>query len=271
MLRHLARVIVGRYPAAWRERYEDEVLDLLESAPVRAFDVGELFRNMLVEQVRAAIDLDQPTVAAARVMRYKTFAVVGSVVFIQAAGWALWWSIDLAESQVERLIVTAFSFYAALGVMWCVHTLRQRGKATDQRSPFPVVVALVCLPLHFAASTLWVWALLANPQTYSPRWMQILQAVYQGAYLGGPIAAWLLMQVWPGQRLVRLLMEIKMADAAVEGAKHYIASCEEWIDKGVMSPLAEAKQALELRIKERETVRARLNATDRRARFAKPQ
>lgn len=270
MLRHLARAIVTRYPAAWRERYADEVLELIDSAPVRAFDVGELFRNMLVEQVRTAIDLDQPSVAAARVMRYKAFAVGGSVVFIQAAGWGLWWSRDLTESEVERVLFTAFSFYAALGVMWCVHAFRQRGKNTDERSPFPAVIAVVCLPLHFAASALWVWVLLANPQTYSPRWMQVLQAVYQGTYLGGPIAAWLLMQVWPGQRLVRLLMEIKMADAAVDGAKHYIASCEEWIDKGVMSPLTDARAALEQRIRERDAVRGRLNAVHSRARYLHP-
>jgi hypothetical protein len=270
MLRHLARAIVSRYPAAWRERYADEVLDLLDSAPVRVFDVGELFRNMLVEQVRAAVDLDRPLEAAARVMRYKVLAVSGFIALIQLAGWGLWWTRGLTESEIERVMLGSLSFYALLGLVRCVHAFRQRGRSTEERSPFPAAVALVCLPLHLVASALWVWALLANAAPYSPRWMQVSQAVYHGIYLGGSIAAWLLMQIWPGQRLVRLLMEFKMADAAVHGARHYIASCEEWIDKGVMSPLADAKKSLELRIRERDAVRERLNAVGNPTRFSRP-
>jgi hypothetical protein len=269
MLRHLARAIVHRYPAAWRERYEAEVLDLIDSAPVHAVDVGELFRNMLVEQVRATVDVGRPSEAAARVMRYKVFAVGGFIALNQLAGWSLWWSRDLSERQIEQVSLLALSFYVVLGAIWCVHALRQRGRSSDERSPFPAVIALVCLPLHLIASASWVWAQLASDATYSPRWMQVSQAVYHGLYLSGPIAAWLLMQIWPGQRLVRLLMEFRMADAAVEGARRYIASCEEWIEKGVMSPLADAKNALEQRIRERDAVRERLNAAGPGARLVR--
>lgn len=260
MLKELARAIVNRYPADWRERYADEVLDLIASAPVRPYDVGELFRNMLVEQVRATVDMERPAEAAAKVMRWKAATVGGCVAVIQLAGWLLWWSRGLTEAEGERVMFLALSLYAVLGSFWCAHAFRQKGRASEDRSPFPPTVALVCLPMHLVASACWVWVLLSGTPTYSYRWVDVLRAVYHGLYLGGPLAAWLMMQIWPGQRLVRLLTDFQMAEGAVEGAERYIASCEEWIDKGVESPLADARKALEQRIHEREAVRERLNA-----------
>lgn len=257
MLKQLARSIVRRYPAAWRERYEEEVLDLLDSAPVRVYDVGELIRNMLVEQVRAMVDIERPSEAAAKVMRYKALCVAAFVALTQAAGWALSWTRTLSDNDRDRLAVYVMSFYGTLAAVWCVHKLRQRGKALDARSPFPAAIALLCLPLHLIGSACWVWGQLSGTSS-APRWLEISQAIYHSLYVGGPIAAWLMMQVWPGQRLVQLLTEFQQADGAVEGAKHYIASCEEWIEKGVMSPLADARKALDERIRERDAIRERL-------------
>lgn len=266
MLKQFARSIVRRYPAAWRERYEEEVLDLIESAPVRAYDVGELFRNMLVEQVRATVDIERPTEAAGKLMRYKALCLGGFVALTQIAGWTLWWTRSLSDSDSDRLAIYLMSFYGTLAAIWCVHKFLQRRKAVDARSPFPAVIALICLPVHLIGSALWVWVQLSGNSAV-PRWMEITQAIYNSLYFGGPVAAWLMMQIWPGQRLVQLLTEFQMADGAVNVAKAHIASCEEWIAKGVPSPLTDAKAALEQRIVERDAIRERLDKVGTRPRF----
>jgi hypothetical protein len=53
MLKSLARAIVRRYPAAWRERYEDEVLALVDAGAVRPRDVVDLLRGWIRERVLA--------------------------------------------------------------------------------------------------------------------------------------------------------------------------------------------------------------------------
>ena len=269
MLRQLARVIVSRYPAAWRERYADEVLDLIDNAPVRVFDVGELFRNMLLEQVRAAVDLERPTEAATKVMRWKFFAVGMTVVVTLSTSLFLRWARPLSAFEVERVTMLALMFWLALLGLWAMHTWRQRRRAKDDRSPFPVWVAIVCLPAHLLATTCWLWAgfIHVSDYSYSLQWMKWIQPLNHSLYLGGPVSAWLMMQIWPGQRLVQLLTEFQLADGAVEGAKGYIASCEEWIAKGVPSPLSDAKVALEQRILERDVIRERLDKFSARSRL----
>jgi len=49
----IARFIVRCYPTAWRERYEDEVLELLGAGRVRLADVCGLLRHCITERVLA--------------------------------------------------------------------------------------------------------------------------------------------------------------------------------------------------------------------------
>lgn len=53
MMTHLARAIVHRYPAAWRERYEDEMQSLIEAGPIRLGDVCGLLRHCITERTLA--------------------------------------------------------------------------------------------------------------------------------------------------------------------------------------------------------------------------
>lgn len=50
-MKALARGIVRCYPAAWRRRYEDEVLSLIDAGSVRLGDVCGLLRNGITERV----------------------------------------------------------------------------------------------------------------------------------------------------------------------------------------------------------------------------
>lgn len=50
-MKALARAIVRLYPVAWRRRYEDEVLSIIDAGPVRLSDVCGLLRNGITERV----------------------------------------------------------------------------------------------------------------------------------------------------------------------------------------------------------------------------
>jgi hypothetical protein len=51
-----ARALIRRYPKAWRERYELELLDYVDNGPVRWRDVADLARGCLVERARAFVE-----------------------------------------------------------------------------------------------------------------------------------------------------------------------------------------------------------------------
>jgi hypothetical protein len=53
MMQKLARAIAHRYPAAWRARYEAEVLALIDAGAVRLRDVIDLLRGCIRERVLA--------------------------------------------------------------------------------------------------------------------------------------------------------------------------------------------------------------------------
>jgi len=52
----VARGLVRRYPQAWRERYEDEVLALVEGGTVTLRDVADLARGCVIERAKALIE-----------------------------------------------------------------------------------------------------------------------------------------------------------------------------------------------------------------------
>ena len=65
MMSRLASSILRRYPAPWRERYEDEVLALIDESPARFRDLGELVRGLIVERAKALIEPgDSPRLSA---------------------------------------------------------------------------------------------------------------------------------------------------------------------------------------------------------------
>lgn len=263
MLRRLARAIVDRYPPVWRDRYGDEVIDLIESGPVRLYDVGELFHGMLVERVRAAIDVERPSVAMAKLNAYKTMAVIATLVTIQACGWTLRYLWPVYDERFDVALYAATAFWLLLFAFWLTHALLQRRKSADDRRPFPVWAALVALPLHLASVSVYLWVGLINADGPG----DFVNALINSVYVHVSIAIVLLMQIWPGQRLVNAIVEADGAVNAVRGAEFEIVNCREWIAKGVPSPVADWERELVVRIEKRDAALARLKAMGYRARF----
>lgn len=263
MLRRLARAIVDRYPQVWRERYADEVSDLIESGPVRLYDVGELFHGMLVERVRAAIDVERPSVAMAKLNAYKTMAVIATVLIIQAGGWTLRYMWPVYDERFDVALYAATAFWLLLFAFWLTHTLLQRRKAADDRRPFPVWAALVALPLHLASVSVFFWVRLISADGAG----DYVHALISSVYVHVSVAILLLMQIWPGRRLVDAIVEADGAENAVRGVESQIVNCREWIAKGVPSPVADWERELVVRIEKRDAALARLRAMGYRARF----
>lgn len=263
LLRRLASAIVTRYPQAWRDRYQDEVLDLIETGPLRPSDLGELFHGLLVERVRAAIDVERPAAAMARVTAYKTIAVVATLLIIQAGGWTLRVLRPVDDGTWDVMGYWAVGFWLALLVFWGAHKVAQRRKAPEDRSPFPVWVALIALPLHFVAASVMLWARLVHADTAGDFFM----AFYHSSYVPVLISVFLLMQIWPGQRLVDAIVAADGATNAVGHAEAQIRECREWIAKGVPSPVADWERELAARVKRRDAAVERLRTMGYRARF----
>lgn len=257
-----ARWIVSKYPLAWRERYEVEVLDLLDRNPPSVVDVGELFRELLVEHVRAAIDIERPQQAATSILRLKAFAVAAGIAATYITGFALWFLFPLVGEELDTVAVWVVVMWSVVALPLLGHWLYQRRKPTVDRRPIPAWLAVLLLPFAVVSSGAYVWLRLS-----SGGWNDYFSALYQGAYMSGPLMAWLLMQIWPGQTLVKALTEFHMAENAVQGAHRFIGSCKEWIAKGVPSPLKDAEAALAQRIAERDAALSRLQAVGHRNRI----
>ena len=72
MTRRLAQALVRRYPAAWRERYEQEVSALIDDTSIRFGDLAELLRGLLTERARELVAADdRPTRTAATIALLK--------------------------------------------------------------------------------------------------------------------------------------------------------------------------------------------------------
>lgn len=263
MLRRVARAIVDRYPQVWRERYADEVSDLIESGPVRLYDVGELFHGMLVERVRAAIDVERPSVAMAKLNAYKTMSVIATLVAIQAGGWTLRYLWPVYDERLDVAKFAALGFWLALFAFWVTFSLMQVRKLPDDRRPFPVWLAAAALPLHLASASVFLWSGLVHANNAG----DYVIAFYNNAYGVSLISLFLLMHIWPGRRLVDAIVEADGAENAVRGAESQIVNCREWIAKGVPSPVADWERELVVRIEKRDAALTRLKAMGYRARF----
>jgi len=264
-MRTVARLIVSWYPRPWRERYEGEVLELIDASPVRLHDVGELVRNMLVEHVRASTDLAEPTRTVTRLLRVKLLAVLAVFVVTGTLGIVLGSWYRVPESIGERVPLVLLAFWLLLAAVWLFHRLKHRALSEDGRPPFPVWIAMVCLPVHLVASVLGIWLLMSDTWS-STRPLFLITLLYDN-FIFASIAGWLLMQIWPGQRLVQALIEFQQAEGAVGAAETWVARCKEWNEKGVPSPSSDAEAALEQRRREYATALERVQAVGYRAGF----
>jgi hypothetical protein len=110
--RRVAGAIVRLYPRAWRERYEQEMLALLEARPTRTRDVVSLVVGCTREWACSRLGRTRSTMAgfgrlaAASVLVGTVAFLVGSVVTIVApAPWRSWFRLGILASLAVPLRV----------------------------------------------------------------------------------------------------------------------------------------------------------------------
>lgn len=264
MLRRLARAIVLRYPQPWRERYEDEVLALIDESPARTRDLGELIRGLFVERAMALIeDADHPP---------RTANLLGAlqplfVIVFMATAWGVGVGLREWPATLPTVVngigmgVTIACLFATL-VMKFVLLRRHRW---EYGSPIPSPwVGLTLLPFFFVGIVLCAWGGWADLTPAStPPWVRLL---IWGFILGAEIAE-LSSAFWPGRRMLEAIGRLSGADAQIKTARQWVDGCHTMIAKGVPSPLDQAQAQLDEGIRKRELALAQLHQLGYKARF----
>jgi len=256
-MKALARWIVSKYPQAWRERYEAEVLDLITSGPVSVAETGELFRSMLVERTRAGIDVNQPQKAVARLRETKLLITLGGFICSNTVAVLLRWWRPMTDEDSYWVVGALLLYSAALFTAWLMQ--RRLRRTTDSNAPaVPVWVAVLSVPVQIVIVGCYGW--LALSAKTSPLFLDQIVPLYHMVWTNGLVLGWLIIQIWPGHKLAVALTEYEVAKRSESAARDFVASCEEWIAKGVASPLQEAQRSHDEWVKRLASVETRLKA-----------
>ena len=259
----LSRWLVGRYPRAWRERYELEVLSLLDDSAPRTRDVLDLAQGLAVERVSATFEPgDRPILMATLLIAGHLGLAMALPLATAAAGWGarLWFGdlprpIDSLAYLLHFAIVTAF-------VVRIVQTYQANVAAYDRRDPIPPLfsprVGMMWIAALLIAAFLGTWAVLFSERH---TW---LTAVTYGALLGHQ-QSWLRWrQVYAGVR------RLAAAARTLQGAMLELDRCERVAAQGLASPLEEARHSVARLSLERHEARVALHAMGYRAGLARP-
>jgi len=118
--RRLAQALVRRYPAAWRERYEQEVSGLIDDTSIRFGDLAELLRGLLTERARELVSADDRPMRTAATIG---FLKVGFVLAFLGSAIGLGLALALGQSfrallfGIEPVDATSFAGGALALVM----------------------------------------------------------------------------------------------------------------------------------------------------------
>jgi hypothetical protein len=264
MMQRLARSIVRRYPVPWRERYEEEVLALIDDSPVRLHDLGELVRGLFVERARALIeDSERPSRTAAILRSLKPMFIITFVGSAAGVGFILrQWRGQLSPliGEVGMFGLVAFGLIAMLAQI----VSQQRRSANHQ--PIPFWATLSVMPLAFVGFVLYTWA--GWPGSGSGQfpvsgWVRMLTWGLIYANATGHMTS----SFWTGAKMLDGIEKLAAADRQIKSALVWIDGCETMIAKGVPSPLDQAQAQLAEGERNREQALEQLQRLGYRARF----
>jgi hypothetical protein len=272
MLRSIALALVRKYPQPWRERYADEVSELLEASPVRVRDLGELFRGLIVERTLALIeDADHP---ARAVNILSLFSPVFVILFVSVAwgialglqGWREFpWSIDGFGASV--FLAWAFGFWT---IRWRLWRRQKIAGSSPPESSFPSWLGVALLPVLFVVIVAGEWSgwhfsrSTTSAEFYAVYyWAVVLIRIHLYWESASELAA----SFWPSPRLLSVFGELSVAEHELKAAHTWVEGCKTMIAQGVPSPLDEAQALVDRWTGQRDEARARLHNVGYRARF----
>jgi uncharacterized membrane protein len=268
LIRRWAHAIVGRYPQAWRERYEAEVRGIIDDRPLRFRDLGDLIRGLFTETARELLTSEEKPRRTARVVWLAT-PILGGL-FVGVAGLTGVGLVMLTGAWSDRTGYVALALVVLLTVTIFYLTIRGRKRREPgRRFAYPPDVAVRILPLVFVAMVLYGAAIAStdpSPTASIPGWIGwSYQWVWFSFFAGSQIASF-----FPGKELLQTLAKVDYAESQIRTNEQWVAGCNEMISKGVPSPLSDALKQVGKWEVERDSARARLKDLGYRARFRGP-
>jgi len=232
VLTWLARLIVHLYPSAWRERYEAEVLDLLEATPLRLRDLNELVQGLVLERWRQlAASPESPRRTEAVLVLFGPVTVLATVLVAIGAGRMLRgslgaWPPDWASAGEWVVIAVVF---AALPLRWAASRLARR--------PFTGLVVLLALLIVVVAGS--AWGDLVRFEGFRGRSdsMADLMALLLFWFLGGSLTR----GFWPDRTILDAIDRREVAQQQLDMSRAWVEGCHRSAASGLPVPLEEAE------------------------------
>jgi len=260
VLTWLARLIVRTYPSAWRERYEAEVVELVDAAPVRLRDLGDLLHGLLVERWRELVTADH---APRRTQ--VLLGLLGPVVVL---------TVVLSSTGLGRMLKTGSGPWPPQWVEtgeWTVVALFLiigvgRMRRLFQRVPAPpgltLLTALAWLSLMVVAAewgNLMRFDLTADALPIPVSWRRLLLFCLVGTSLTRDL--------WPDTSILDAIDQRDAYHEQLRLARAWVEGCHTTMANGLPAPLAEAEAQVEHLNRELERATAELAGKGYHARF----
>jgi hypothetical protein len=253
-LHRAARRVVRGYPQPWRERYEGELLALLEDSPARQRDVIDLMRGLVVERARSTFEPgDRPVmvttlVSLAAVVRFVAIAAPPVL-----AGWAARYWFGPPPRGVERFALAASGVVVLTFILLSARTRSPARMPWEPRKVLSNRLGRVYLGLAMPLAFLLSWT--------STGALQNLQQL------------WWFFPVWdhfvarhPWQvEMARALHFLRTAQNQMKWAQMELQRCANLVAEGVPAPLQEARDAIERLTRQQDEALATLHGLGYRA------
>jgi hypothetical protein len=262
MMTRLARSIVARYPAAWRERYEDEVLALLAEGCVTSRDVVDLARGLLVERSRSVIEPGERPALTATVywlllMGLRFLPGVAAVAVTMAAG--LWLNQTFGPAPTWTGVVGLTS--SLLGVAlyaWWYWPATKAGIPSNDRMPMPRVQRSLVLIGMFGGLVLITWIDPPDGAWQTGIWFYLLP---------GYIASQIRPRFSRSREILWAFGALSTVNSQLKWAHRELNRCRDLRAQGQWAPLIDAEVAVKVLQEERGEIHEVLKRCGYRARF----
>lgn len=259
MMSRLASAIVRRYPAAWRERYEAEVQELLLDSPVRAGDVSELCRGLIVERTKSLIEPGEHPVMTDWGFRFVAWLVgiapavtlvIGGAAFGQQLG--AWWGEPSQTVLLVALICCCVVVAIDIGSRRIFRA--ELGRAFNLGLVFLAVVFMVT----------WHWA--RTPAESEPAQLQNM-AHWSQLFIWTMVVHRLLATRFPWRPMFDAVERYQAASEAVRRAQADVDRCRASVDRRAQWQLHPALDKLEQAQQVFDETKAVIDSYGYRARF----
>lgn len=261
MISRLARAIVRQYPAAWRERYEDEVIGLVNEAPVRIRDLADLAHGLIVERWRELLSSSEsPRRTEIVLVVFGPLVVLAVVLSGAALGWLLRtalgpWSPAWADAGEWTLVVLLLG---SLPFRW-----RAVSPFHERRRGRTLLALLGALFVLVSGSE---WGELVRFDGSYRRFSETLATVL-ALKLFWLVGIGMTRGLWPDKSILDPIMSVDVAEEQLRLSRAWVEGCHLSASNGIPAPLAEAEAQVARWEAELLKAKDALHAMGYRARF----